>query len=111
MTVAEYKTLRERIETRYQADLAALERIWGLFRGDTARPEETSNAPAGRSRRKLTAEEKKAKQRAYYEAWKLRRKKKGRLSEFREEEKGIPPGEFSKFLVKGPRSAGGNGEE
>lgn len=51
----------------------------------------------------LTDEERKAKKKAYMKAyWERKRNTDG---------KGISAGKFKKFLVKGPISQGGNGEE
>ena|SRR5688572_2025518 len=116
MTKTEYETLREKVVQRYQEDLAALDRIWTLFRGYEPPPSPAPGPPApraGRKRRgKLSEEEKIARNRAYSAAWRARQKmKKHGAGRNGAEEKGLKQKDFRKFLVPGPTGAGGSGDK
>jgi hypothetical protein len=81
---------------------------------DLAQREWGGGIPAGRQQRdgairpRLTVDEKKARKRAYMKAYLAKRAAKlGRD----DSGKGIPASKFKKFLVKGPISQGGTGED
>ena len=89
MPKVEYEVLRQKIETNYRADLAALERVRGLLDED---PQEVSEPLAKRRGRpkKLSLSE------AMKASWARRRK------ENDDGEKPLSKKEFQKFLVAEP---------
>jgi hypothetical protein len=103
MTKTDYEKLRAKIDDRYQQDLAALDRLWWMFRGDERPPAEEKpfvQSKPGEPKKKLSRSE------AMKASWARRRA--GKLNG---DAKGLRPKNFSKFLVQGPISGGGNGDE
>lgn len=118
MTLKEYQELRQKIQARSDADVAALDRVYALVSGSQAPaiPAEVEPGPVPAKRhyaqrgKKLSAEEKKERQRAYQRAWwKKNRAKPARNGHENGDVNALSQAKFNKFLVKGPAAGGGNG--
>jgi len=114
MNFKEYQQLRQVIQSRYDADITALDRVYAIAGGD---PVAASPEPDARPKRKyakrgtkLSPEEQREKRRLYQIAWRAKRAGKPyRATKKHENTNGLSTAKFNKFLVSGPTSAGGNG--
>ena len=118
MTFKEYEELKRQIQLRYDADIAAVDRVFRISTGEDLESAESQSEPKPRSMpslkrsKKLTPEEKRAKKAAYMKAYHAAHSKKTGKAGRRQSsdgENGLAPEKFRKFLVPGPMSHGGNG--
>lgn len=127
MTIEEFKMLKEKIESAYRDDMAALERVWKLMNGSTPpdglvdfeparipmRSAEALGIPpasqidhsvgARGKRGGMTDEEKKERKKEYMRRYWAKRAKAGK-----DDLKTIPKKKFSKLLLKHPLEANGS---